>query len=136
MGITQEVSVRYPSASPPQNSGVVTDSVIGNTADAVAKVLASIPLAVGQAVTVSAMFTARRDDGTAAAGRVVSGTWRRQAAGNVTLVGALVGATQTDGTTPVCNLVANTTTQTVDISVTGIAAQNWVWEVNFSSLKV
>lgn len=136
MGITQEVSTRYPSASSPQKSGLVTDSIIGNTADAVAKVLASIPVAVGDCVTVSATFAARRDDATAGAGRVVSGTWRRQSAGNVTLVGALVGATQTDGTTPVCNLVANTTTQTVDISITGIAAQNWVWEVNYSYLKV
>lgn len=136
MGVTQEQSVRYPSASSPQQSGYVEDSVIKNTTDATATVVASISVAEVQSVFVKAYFNGRKDDATAAIGREVSGTFRRASGGNVTLVGALQGAAQTDGVTPAATLVANTTTQTVDLQVTGIAAQNWSWEVKYDYLKV
>lgn len=107
------------------------------TTDATVTAIHSIPVAEGEAITVRAVVTGRIANLSAAAGAVISATFRRAAAGNVTLVGAVQGATQEDSAgTPAITLAANTGAQTVELRVTGIAAETWTWEAHGDFLKV
>lgn len=119
--------------------GCVEDANKTTTADGNAKVLwSSRAIAVDEVIAVRAMVVGKLAGSTAAAGNpCLVGTFRRQAAGNVTLVGALTGTTQEDSAgTPVITLAANTTAQTVELRVTGIAAENWSWECKVESLAI
>ena len=119
------------------NGGRVVDDYRAATSDATVKTMFRVRLAAGESVRVGASVVGNRSDATAAASRDFSGLFRRQAGGNVTLVGVLQGgATQTDGVTPAINLVANTTDQTVDLNVTGVAAQAWEWQAKVEYHKV
>lgn len=105
------------------------------TTDATATVIDASPvIAVGQAVMIRGGVVGKKSDGTAAFDAQVSGSMRRQSAGNVTAVGTpLVVAREDSAGTPAVTFVANTTTQQCEIKVAGIAAETWRWE---SSLEI
>jgi hypothetical protein len=110
-------------------NGTVRDVAILTTSGSTVTAIYATPvIAVGQACIIKAKVLGRKDDATAAAGIEKIATFRRQSAGNVTLVGAVQGTTQTDGVTPAITISANTTNQTAEVTVAGIAAQTWVWE--------
>lgn len=102
------------------------------TSDATATVIDASPvIAVGQAVMIRGGVVGKKSDGTAAIDAQLSGSARRQSAGNVTLVGTpLVVAREDSSGTPAVTFVANTTTQQLEIKVAGIAAETWNWESN------
>ncbi len=117
--------------------GCVEDERKIATADATATVIWSSPvIAVGQSVVCRALVVGKKDDGTAAAGNNLWVTFRRQSAGNVVIVGTAQGTTQTNGVTPVIAFAANVTDQTVELKVTGIAAETWNWEVKVDSIVI
>ena len=63
-------------------------------------------------------------------GVVMWGVFRRATAGDVTLVGSLQGTVQEDsGGAPTFALTVDTGTQSVDVDVTGVAAQIWNWTI-------
>lgn len=118
-------------------TGTVRESAVLTTTDATATVIYSTPaVATGEAVVVKALVVGKKSDGTAAAGIEKIATFRRQAAGNVTLVGAVQGTTQTDGVTPAITIAANTTAQTAEVKVTGIAEETWLWEAHVTFCKL
>lgn len=109
-----------------------------STADATATVILSVPVAVGDAVLVHGTIVGKKSDATAAIMQFINGGARRQSAGNVALVGTpSVTIVQEDsGGTPAVTFVANTTAQTLEIKVAGIAAETWSWEGNFEVTKI
>ncbi len=112
-----------------------------STADATATVILSVPVAVGDAVLITGSIVGKKSDATAAIMQQITGGARRQSANNVVLVGtpAVTGATmvqEDSGGTPAVTYVANTTAQTLEIKVAGIAAETWSWEGNFEVTKI
>lgn len=120
------------------NGGTVRGAGKVTTTDATATVIYSTPaVAVGEAIIVKASVIGKKSDGTAAAVNFVWGGFRRQSAGNITLVGALTGTAQEDSAgTPVITIAVNTTAQTAEVKVTGIAAETWLWEAMVEYCKV
>jgi hypothetical protein len=119
------------------NGGLVCDNFTISTADATATVIKRIPLAQGEAVIVRAFVAGKKTDLSAVAGINQWAVFRRAAAGNVTLAGSVQGTTVEDSAgAPVIALSANTTAQSVDLSVTGIAAESWKWEARVEYMKI
>ena len=119
------------------NGGRVSFGKSGTTTDNTKTVLWSLPLAEGEAVTVFATLCSCRDDETEAMGGSVLGVFRRAAAGDVTEVSTSTDTVKEDDAgSPVFAIEANTSTQTVDITVTAIAAENWRHEVTGHYTKV
>lgn len=106
------------------------------TTDATATVIYSIPVAVGEAVQVSGFLLGRKSDATAAIGCNFSGEARRQSAGNVTVVGTPLATIRESTANTDVTWVANTTDQTLELKVTGIAAETWVWEAHILATKI
>jgi len=107
-------------------------SYIGRTIDATPTVIFSIPISEGEARIVSAVVKAREaaDAPSELAAFVRSGLFSRDIGGNVTLQGAVGGGTLKKTTeTMACVMEANTTNQTVDVKVTGVAAKTLGWNV-------
>ena len=119
------------------NGGRRTNVYTATTSDATPKVMAQIPVAVLEALTVTVTVVGKKADATAACHVSQWAGFRRASGGNVTLVGALQGTTIEDSAgTPAIALSANTTAQTVDLTVTGIAAEAWGWEANVVYTKI
>ena len=117
-------------------SGLVRDTFTVSTTDATATLLKRVPLGEGQVVQVRVFAAGKKADLSAAAGVSQTATFRRAAAGNVTLVGALQGTTQEDHAgAPAIALSANATAQSVDLSVTGVAAESWQWVGHVEFIK-
>jgi len=101
------------------------------TLDATTTILASIPVALSQGITIIGTITAAKSDYTNATGGWFTCTAYRGASGNVTIADTsyqLVNAS----TTALFLLAANTSLQTIDIQVTGIAATTYNWVCNYS----
>lgn len=106
------------------------------TTDATTTDIMSIPVAQNEAIVVNVKVIAAISDYSAAIGGTVIHTFRR-ATGNVTAVGGETDTTSEDSAgTPTVNCVADTTNQTVDVRVTGVAAETWNWEVQVEWIKV
>lgn len=119
-------------ASGSYSTGTVRRNKTLSTADATATVIDASPvIAVGQAVMIRGGVVGKKSDGTACIDAQLSGSARRQSAGNVTLVGTpLVVAREDSAGTPAVTFVANTTSQQLEIKCAGIAAETWQWESN------
>lgn len=104
----------------------------GVTTDATASVVVgAIPVYEGETLTIEATVDAAEDrdvTGEAASYRLV-GKFYHDVAGNVTIVGAVQDAITPIETTAgmAASLVANTTDQTVEVQVTGVAASTINW---------
>lgn len=100
------------------------------TTDATLTTVATVPLAETETWFVKAVVIADKSDQSAALGVEMWGVFRRATAGNVTLVGALQGSVQEDsGSAPTFALTVDTGSQTVDVNVTGVAAETWDWTI-------
>jgi hypothetical protein len=119
------------------NGGTAYRNAIVTTSDNTATVIFSSPVvAVGESLVIKALIVGRKSDATAAAGIEKVAVFRRQSAGNITLVGSVQGTTQTDGVTPAITIAVNTTAQTAEVKVTGITAETWLWEAHVVYHKV
>ena len=118
-------------ASGSYGTGTIRRNKTLQTADATATVIDASPtVAVAQAVMIRGGVVGKKSDGTAVIDAQVSGSARRQSAGNVTVVGTPLVVSRTNGVTPAVTFNANTTTQQLEIKVAGIAAETWQWESN------
>lgn len=107
------------------------------TSDATATTAASVSMAEDTAYLVTAHIVGAQDDYSDALGVFIWGVFKRASGGNVTLVGSLQGTVQEDSSaSPTATLTANTTNQTVDIDVTGVAAEDWSWRVMYTWVRV
>jgi hypothetical protein len=105
--------------------------------DATATTIHKIPVGELEGILVNITAFGLRSTGAEAIRSRLEGAWRRAAAGNVTLVGALVNTTANDsGGTPVITLAANTGDQTVDINITGEAAKNIVFDLDVKIQRI
>lgn len=111
------------------------------TTDATPTVMYSIPLGVQRASFVQAQLIAIKSDFSAAQAIFLQSAFRRMTGGNV------IKATPTNnsgfqasngdftGIAPKIDLVANTSTQTIDLVVTGKAATTIKWQVVLLSVQ-
>lgn len=110
-----------------------TLSTTGNTATAIF----AFPLAEGEGCIISYLGIALKSDGTAGAGARGLQGFRRQASGNVALLGVATNTLVEDSAgSPTWTFTANTTDQQAEITCTGVSAEDWKWEVHVEVLKI
>jgi hypothetical protein len=99
------------------------------TAGAAPTIILTIPLANSLMVSVKALVNGFQDDYTDCLGGEIMVTAYRPAAGNIALVGApIINVNYTDlVNTSDIDAVINVGTQSLDIQVIGVAAENWNW---------
>jgi hypothetical protein len=121
-----------------KNKGVESFQLTATFDDnAVATTIYQIPVGELEGVLINIKAFGLRSTGAEAIRSRLEGLWRRAAAGNVTLAGALVNVTANDsGGTPVITLAANTTDQTVDLNVTGEAAKIIVFDFDIEIQRI
>lgn len=129
---------RHVGSSGSYNGGQRRDLAVVATSDATATVIYSIPLAEGEAVKVDFDLLGIKTDLSAALDGNGYGAFRRVSGGNVTAVGTpLVTDKREDSAgSPTFAFNANTSAQTVEIKVTGIASEDWHWECVVRYLKI
>ncbi len=104
------------------------------TTDATLTTVTTVALAETETWFVKAIVIADKSDQSAALGVEMWGVFRRATAGDVTLVGSLQGSVQEDsGGAPTFALTVDTGTQTVDVNIQGIAAENWDWTITLET---
>jgi hypothetical protein len=124
-------------ASGSYNGGTVKENKVLSTADATATVILSVPLSELEAVKIQGHIIGIKSDLSAMVDGIFDGGWRRASGGNVTANGTPVATAREDHAgSPTFAWVANTTDQTVELKVTGVAAETWRWEVNFRYTKI
>lgn len=121
-----------------RGQGKVIKSYFGSTTDATPLVIYSHPVEVLSGVNISVSVVGLKSDATEMIRAIVNSGFRRQAAGNVTEVGAdtAIASDEDSAGTPTVTLIANTSSQTVDVTLTGEAAKTIRWEVVVEYLHV
>jgi hypothetical protein len=114
-----------------RSSGKVFKDAFVRTTDATATVAFSIPVPVLSGVQAKISVIGVKDDGTEGIGSEIITRARRANAGNVTLIGAntAVGTAEDSAGTPTVVVNANTTTQALEVVVTGEVGKNILWTV-------
>lgn len=107
--------------------GFITANVV--TADATPTTIASIPIAELQCKTLFGVIVGAQDDATEGCGGQLNITVRRAAAGNVTLVGSLNQNLNADAGS--FTATADVGTQSILVTVTGVAAEDWNWQLKY-----
>ena len=110
-----------------------------NTTDATATTVYSYLLAEEQSVSLTVSGTVRSSDGAISGVFLTTGAYSRNTAGNITEVNEGqhdIYTTYTALATAEVTLVLNTTTQAVDIKVTGQTSVNFSWKLDFTDIKV
>jgi hypothetical protein len=107
------------------------------TSDATTTDVIAFALSELQAVTLTGRFLGTKSDYSAAIGGTFRGTWRRASGGNVTMIGLGTVTSEEDSSgTPAVTLAADTTNQTGDVRVTGIAAETWTWVLWYQAVLI
>lgn len=103
------------------------------TTNATATVIGTISVPELKVYTVQGRIAGTKADYSAACGGTFSATVRRASGGNVTLVGSVVTSVQEDsGASPTFTVAVNTTDQTIEILVTGVAAETYLWKAEWT----
>jgi len=107
------------------------------TTDNTATTVYSIPIAEEQTMSVDVWGTVRSDDGAKNGTFKTTGLFYRNASGNVTSEDQHdIYTDYTSGATADVTLEANTTTQAIDVKVTGETSVNYSWKINISYEQV
>jgi hypothetical protein len=118
-------------------AGVLKYQVKASTANATPVVVKKIPVAELSGVYVRVQGAAVRPEGTEMIRTDIVTGCRRAAAGNVTQLAAATSVTANDSSgTPTITLVANTTDQTVDVTITGEAAKTFKWFLDIEEVTL
>lgn len=123
------------------NDGVYKGSVkkqfSAETANATPVVVYAHPLPELGSAMIVAYCHAVQDDATQTLRTTYTHAFRRAASGNVTAVGSATSATANDSAgTPTFTIAANTSDQTIDLTLTGEAATNYYWLVEVEILEI
>ena len=112
-----------------RSTGKVRKDAFARTTDATATTIISVPVPILSGIQLRVSVLGVKDDGTECIGSEIIARARRQSAGNVTLVGTntAVGTAEDSAGTPTVVVNANTTTQALDVVVTGEASKNILW---------
>lgn len=130
---TQRVKTHESSRS----SGIANYSLFAESENGTAIVVKKIPIAELEGVYLRVKGLALRDTAAEALRTEATHLFRRAASGNVTAVGSASIVTANDSSgTPTITLVANTTDQTVDITVTGEASKDFAWGIDVQEMKI
>lgn len=106
------------------------------TTDATVTDIATIAVAELTAYTVTVRVIGTKSDYAASIGGTLTGTFRRATGGNVTAVGSVTAVLNEDSASaPTFTMAADTTNQTIDIRVTGVAAETWSWRVSYQVIR-
>jgi len=109
--------------------GTTRKNVKITTTDNTATVILSIPVAEGEVYSVMGQIVGKLGSATGASCTFVSGAARRQASGNVALIGTPTATVQEDASNaPGASWNANTSAQTLELKVTGNNSETWTWE--------
>lgn len=100
-----------------------------STTDATTTQIAAVPVAELQGVHFVATLHGVQSDYSDQIVVNIEGGARRAAAGNVTLTGTTAVRILESSASTNATVTADTTNQTVDFNVVGIAAENWRWEI-------
>ena len=105
------------------------------TTDATATTVDSISVAEGQTVLMLVKAIARNSDGSKQGTFYIAGTFYRNTSGNVIQEGSTYSLYSdiTLGSTIDVTLVANTTTQAIDVKVTGETSETFSWLLGISA---
>lgn len=107
------------------------------TTDDTATQLGLLPVVAElEGIVVDIIVTGVQSDGTDQITARICGGARRAAAGNVTLTGTTTVTILESTAATLVAVAADTTNQTIDINVTGIAAETWKWEAFGTYFKV
>jgi len=120
------------------NTNLIKRQTAVATTDATATTIISIPVAEGEAIMVKASVLMNRSTAAEGAYFNVEAAFRRASGGNVTQIsttGALVSKEDSSGSPSVAFNV-NTTSQTLELKVTGEAAKTFYWLANYEYSKL
>lgn len=119
------------------HTGRTHKSFLQSTTDATATTVYSIPIAELEGAFVEVEAVCLQDDATEIGRSQVTSAFRRAASGNVTEAGSPTAVNVDDSAgSPAATLVANTSTQKVDVKVTGVASTNYTWVIDVFYKKV
>lgn len=131
-GGVKEVPAGVGHASDGYESGIVEASTANNTAT----VVKAIPVAEGEMVIVRAFGTAVKDDVADTLWTDAVQGFKRAASGNVAAVSTINARTANDSAgAPSITFVANTTDQTVDVTVTGENTKDYEWALRYEVVR-
>jgi hypothetical protein len=99
------------------------------TTNATPTTIASVVVPEGQCKTMFGVIVGAQDDATEGCGGTFNITVKRAAAGNVTLVGSLNQNLNADAGS--FTATADVATQSILVTVTGVAAETWNWQLKF-----
>ena len=120
-----------------KGKGVYSYQVSAETDGNAATIVSKVPVAELEGVLVRVSGLAVRTNGSEILRSDVKASFRRAAAGNVTLGGAATTVAANDSSgTPTITIVANATDQTADIVVTGEAAKEFVWDLDIKVQRI
>lgn len=122
--ITEEVFLK--SHNNYNSSGVHKKTFAVSTADNTATVIASIAVPVGFALAVRAFVIGMQDDASDASTFTGLGVGTNAAAATAMKGTALYQVVESAGGTDF-TITANDTTDSLELKVTGVAAENWAW---------
>jgi hypothetical protein len=88
-----------------------------------------VPVAELECAVVQATGVAFKTDASAGLAHRVLNFGRRATGGNVTVGTTNSQLVEDSAGSPLLTLTANTTAQTVEVKVTGVASETWHWEV-------
>lgn len=106
------------------------------TTDATTTQIAALAVAEGEAIVVQAMMSGVQSDYSDQIVVHIECGARRAAAGNVTLTGTPTVRILESSASTNATVTADTTNQTIDFNVVGIAAETWTWELMGVYFKV
>ncbi len=111
------------------------DEYSQTTADATATTVASVSVAEGQTVLILLKAVAKNADLSKNGTFYMASSFYRASAGNVTALGTTgnIVVETTAGSTIDVTIVANTSTQAIDIKVAGETSETFNWDVYVSS---
>ena len=107
-----------------------------STTDATATVVHAEPIAEAQCAYIIVEALGQRGDASESIRTNIRHLFKREAEGDVTVQGTAASVTaNTSSGTPTVTIVANTTDQTADVTVTGEAAKDFEWTVEVKVIK-
>jgi len=125
-------TVSFDSHADSRGQGRVFKTFFATTTSATPLVVYAHPCPLKSGLVISSYVVGLKSDGTEMIRASVESGFRRAGSGNVAEVGAdsVFGTAEDSAGTPTVTLVANTTNQTADVTLTGEASKTIYWEVS------
>ncbi len=111
-------------------TGMVRVGAYAATTSATPAIPLAIPVPPNSCIMIEAKAVGLRDTGAEGFRSTVTHAFRRDGTGNVTAISTATTVTVEDSSgAPTLTIAANTTDQTVDVTITSEASKNFLWDV-------